>query len=477
MDFYDHHKGPVNDVSSSDREDHPDTASTWEGIKAKFVGDQKNYLSNSQLSLRRKYTQARNKKFEMDTRMGREKGEDLGKLAEDLIKSGWNPEIMKRPKVFGQLNYTVKELREAQDEILAQWESKTGMSWDSSVDIENKMKAEALDAIENADEILANVSQEETPFPFKHIPFISNYQDLASTLGGLASGFGDPVTYLTAPIGAVGTMGILKTALAEAGANMVVEASLQPTIKEWQDKIGRPYGLGEMAESIALAGVIGGAIGGGVKAIKSGAQLFAEVSENTRYLNKPVHVDAELEKDLRHIQESDPSRVGDVDPAKHQADIEHLEEVLQEETPINHNKISTTDDDILSMDPNHPEVEPGMKSAIKKITEDPANIPTPSPKAIEKVDARNDIFPQDEPVPEADIEAKIADADDAPEVIAREDADFEAIYGEKGTSPEKTIFGDKEGEDVSPAQLREEFKKDQEFIRLIDTCSVNVGGQ
>lgn len=89
-------------------------------------------------------------------------------------------------------------------------------------------------------------------------------------VGALGAGVIDPINFF--PVGGAGARGvsmarqILNVAGREAAANVGLTLALEPATQQDAKALGVERGLGQVATEVALAGVTGGVIGGGVKA-------------------------------------------------------------------------------------------------------------------------------------------------------------------------------------------------------------------
>lgn len=96
----------------------------------------------------------------------------------------------------------------------------------------------------------------------------------ASALGLLAGSVAgsrrDPMFWLSfmAPVGGKGATALSRVghaALTQGLANAALNGVAQPAIQAWRQEAGLPSGFGEAAGDVAMAGLVGGALGGGLR--------------------------------------------------------------------------------------------------------------------------------------------------------------------------------------------------------------------
>lgn len=418
-------------------------------VKSEFKSQMLNYQSNSEQELRKKYLKERSDEFKKDT------GEDLHSLADNFLKS--NPEIMKRKG--GYLSITVGEREAAIDKILEEYGELYGKKYSSSDDIKEKMIAEARESFQMAEKIKRGASGFDSTF--------------GSIVGGLGAGAIDPVNIVTMPLGASTGMGLIKTVLAEAGANMVVEAALQPSIAEWQKKVGNEYGITEMVENVALAGLIGGAFGAAPKVFRSGVEFFGDMSDRLKKVGNIEASDAAkyVERKM-HIEEADVSRLNDqVDYNKTRADFEEVETAFKEERSIDPERIYTTKEDIEAIDVSKNK-SPAMQETIRRFKEPVTEAPIE--KSTGSYDGRKDLFPEDPEPANLKRQLELEETNNSPQSVRQDKADFERIYSEEEGKADFQIVGDNEFDDMSARALLEEQKMDLDFLNTISSCGVNL---
>lgn len=141
-------------------------------------------------------------------------------------------------------------------------------------------------------------------------------------VGMVLGSFTDVVNLATMPLGASASMGILRAMGTEAAVNAGVELAQMPWTKEWNDELGREFGIKEGIEQIAMAAGAGGAITGGVrglgKAMSYGSKWlgYSKIGDNpnidpsvrdaAKYQEMTNHIDGALpERDLTKVSEAD----------------------------------------------------------------------------------------------------------------------------------------------------------------------------
>lgn len=104
-------------------------------------------------------------------------------------------------------------------------------------------------------------------------------------VGSIGGAFTDPINAATLPFGASASMGLLRAMGMEALINAAIEAGQQEKIKEWQQRIGNKYGIGEAAIDIGTAGLGAGALTG---VIRGAAPAVRGIGEVLREQSMPI---------------------------------------------------------------------------------------------------------------------------------------------------------------------------------------------
>lgn len=89
---------------------------------------------------------------------------------------------------------------------------------------------------------------------------------IGSFAGAAAGGLADPPNTISMLLGAPAGASILRTALTEAAINAGATLATRPDVMGYRAELGRPMSAGEVAGDVALAGVAGGALAGGLTA-------------------------------------------------------------------------------------------------------------------------------------------------------------------------------------------------------------------
>lgn len=89
-------------------------------------------------------------------------------------------------------------------------------------------------------------------------------------IGGIAGAMTDPLNIASMFMGAGAASGILRTAAIEAGLAAGSQAVIEAGTAPFKQQVDPKWGLGDAAESIAMAGAGGAVIGGGLKALGTG---------------------------------------------------------------------------------------------------------------------------------------------------------------------------------------------------------------
>lgn len=115
--------------------------------------------------------------------------------------------------------------------------------------------------------------------------------------GGMAGAMTDPVQVATmfAGGGAGGARTvatrIISTALREAAVNAGIEAAMQPAVQDWRGRAGLPSGMDEALQNIGFAGLAGGVLGGGMRALGELGGALARRGEAAQ-ISSPREVEA-----------------------------------------------------------------------------------------------------------------------------------------------------------------------------------------
>lgn len=91
---------------------------------------------------------------------------------------------------------------------------------------------------------------------------------LGGFIGAAAAGLTDPVTAPTLLVGGAGGKTVLQAAVKAAGEQAAFEIAAAPLDQMQRAELGLDAGLGQAASNVALAATLGGALGGGAKALE-----------------------------------------------------------------------------------------------------------------------------------------------------------------------------------------------------------------
>lgn len=308
--------------------------------------------------------------------------------------------------------------------------------------------------------------------------------------GGLVAGFMDPVNVATIPLGAGMAAGVIKTALMEAGANVVGEVISTPWIKKWQNELGQEYGMSEFAESAGMAALFGGVMGAGTAigakildkmSITNSAKLSqmrqiaqdidaGEIKLETTHMQQPTD---ELLQGLRHeerrlhIQESDLAQISpEIHGEVHGRATEEIDAALAEGRNLDPQKIEITDEQFREAAKMK-----GAREDFEMILDNAKDI---SAKATPLEPKEVHPFLRNDPPPEVPTPERLDELQqhyESPEVIAQEKMDFEQAY--KDVDPDTIIRG--EDKDMSVEEMRDMFKDDESFLSAISSCGLGGG--
>lgn len=93
---------------------------------------------------------------------------------------------------------------------------------------------------------------------------------IGSFTGAMAAIAQDPPILASMAFGASAAAGILRTAITEAGINIVSEAMIQPMVWRYKKKLESPFGFGEAVTRVLAAGAGGLFLGGAIRAGQKG---------------------------------------------------------------------------------------------------------------------------------------------------------------------------------------------------------------
>ena len=424
---------------------------------AAFDATMDNFRSNSENSLINEKTEERDRAYK--DKFGRD-------LYADAMKSTTPSDSLMNQK-SGLLKKNHPDVIAAIDKYLLSSGITSSGTIDNSEGIRSRAHEQARKSLAKQQEVMAGAGAS------------------AQLFGGLVGGFGatafDPVNVALLPFGAGAARGILKTALIEAGINMGGELLTQPIVAKWQHEVGNKYGFSDMATNVAMAGIFGGVIGGGARAIQlklsgelpgSGMEMFGDLKEKftkldlpeeaaaATYMERTAHFDqAEV------INYSRRSNLEVRDPNAHTRALEETNAALNEGRPIRDSEIKLTEEDIRAMDRSL--AEPSFKSTVDKFAEK-IDFKPPNRAPMNPV-----LENEKQPTPTLEKQKEIEEQYNSPEVIAKEEADFKELLekGEEGALEAELTDGEIAAIKTAK-EYADEIDADKEFIRSIGTCSI-----
>lgn len=288
--------------------------------------------------------------------------------------------------------------------------------------------------------------------------------------GGLVASFKDPLNLATLPIGAGATTGIIKGMLIEGMANMGAELASYPQVASWQKELGQEYGIKELGENMAFAGLFGSGFHGLLKgAGHAKSLLMGRMAEHFDDINNPLAAHAaKFEERRLHVEESNVTRLGHEDPAAHAAAIREVDAALNEGRALNAEKIPLTDEQIRGLD--HAKMDENTAAVHERLTED-----TPAVHAAEDAPAIrvNEALDNSRAAaPNVERQKQLADLYDSPERRAAERAEFDSKFSEQSDT---RIFGEAgDADDMSPAVIKKLEQEAKDYISAITSCGLGA---
>lgn len=133
-------------------------------------------------------------------------------------------------------------------------------------------RPDVADQIETREQIITRIGDEARARETREIEMLdSDGSGLANFGGRVAGAFTDPINLATLPLGGPSKT-IAGAAAKTAAINAGVEAAIQPFVQGSRVEIGLEGGLSQGALNVAAAGVGGGILGGGGKALEQGGR-------------------------------------------------------------------------------------------------------------------------------------------------------------------------------------------------------------
>ena len=427
-------------------------ADFFDVVSASFESTSDNYIVGAKSRLVGNFTKDRDDKYINLT--GREIYNDAMRLVKDQ-EAIYNPKTgilnKEHPMMVDAVNRLITEIRDEGffgDEVL-----------NNSFEIEKQAQERARASLEAYNKTAVGAGEGLST-------------TAASLLGGVGASFMDPINLATLPIGASAGYGLFKTVLFEAGLNAGVEAASQPIVAEWQNEIGNQYGFTEAAENVAIAALFGGGVG----ALTKGAQLsythfFDQASRELRAIKElDASLSAKILERETHIDQSNVSRIVkddvQVEYSRNRASMDEVNQALIDGRKIEPDNIKVRDEEILEMDPN--KVEPAMRSTVQRYQEPPA----PEGKLTQPEDI-NEALDFDEPL-QANLknQQELENIFDAEDSIKREADEFENLKSIRVGEEDVKVLGDTDGDDFTLAQLKEQFKADDDYLEALRVCGL-----
>lgn len=181
-------------------------------------------------------------------------------------KQVYDEEIAKRNKLFTDIHGTnglnlsgidpQKAMAESMDSIIKKGRAEGKAQYNdipTTEEVNNLALNRSRDSKTMYDEVIAKAAPD-------------SYVGTASFIGQAGAWFTDPIHLATLGAGGIASAGrgILGAMAREAALNAGLEVPLQAAVYEYQKKLGQDYSIGDVASSVAFAGVMGAGFVGGI---------------------------------------------------------------------------------------------------------------------------------------------------------------------------------------------------------------------
>lgn len=137
----------------------------------------------------------------------------------------------------------------------------------------------------------------------------------AGFLGSVGGAMWDPLILGTLPFGASWSRGILRAALIEAGIGVASETAVQATFQQQRQLVGEEADLREALANIAMvgagAGILGGAMAGAARGVRSLRARRANLEQAEGLSNRSADLEAAIAVERRSLETAEASPLPD----------------------------------------------------------------------------------------------------------------------------------------------------------------------